>query len=182
MHKFTCYLISFSEKGAKSECKSTLGSASSNKDSLSLSAAIALVVFSRYWVMVCMLVPPVFYAFLVRRRNFHRRGIVSKNISGKKSRHDSAKTALEALLDSVRFLFGILGGSLVLSSGHNLYGLATTTPALMLAAYYAVCVVISFLILRALQCFSDVVCKNISTVEVTVRYDDDEEEEDDGDE
>lgn len=150
---------------------------------LSVAAVYGLVLFSRYWVFFCMVLPPLFYAFVARRRNKARKS-AGKTDKKKRveDRHASVRVLLGAFLDCARFQFGVLGGTLVLSSGLGFYSLAVTTPFCALLAYYGVCVIVSFCILHVLQLFVDSVCADVSSVELTVRYDDDDDTDDEEEE
>lgn len=150
---------------------------------LNLPTAFALVVFSRYWILVYLL-PPAVYTYFARRSRNSDNSDDGKNDSAvsKKSkrerRHAFAKVALEAFFECVRFQFGIFCGSLVLLNVVNLLTLATATPIWMLLSYYLVCVFISVCILRVLQLLVDSVCLHVSSVEVVVNYESDSDDED----
>lgn len=152
-------------------------------DDLSLPTAFALVVFSRYWILVYLLPPAVYTYFARRSRNSDNSddgksdSAVSKK-SKRERRHAFAKVALEAFFECVRFQFGIFCGSLVLLNVVNLLALATATPIWMLLSYYLVCVFISVCILRVLQLLVDSVCLHVSSVEVVVNYESDSDDED----
>lgn len=150
---------------------------------LNLPTAFALVVFSRYWILVYLLPPAVYTYFARRSRNSDNNddgkndSAVSKK-SKRERRHAFAKVALEAFFECVRFQFGIFCGSLVLLNVVNLLTLATATPIWMLLSYYLVCVFISVCILRVLQLLVDSVCLHVSSVEVVVNYESDSDDED----
>merc|ERR1719321_770980 len=51
----------------------------SNGNELSVSVKVVLVFFSRYWAIVCMLLPPIYYASLARRRTISNKKNKGKN-------------------------------------------------------------------------------------------------------
>ena len=157
-------------------------STTSNDCSLSVYVKLALYFFSRYWVLLALLLPPV---VSIMSKKFHRSSKARRranriNMKNKKNKNVNS-SCLETFFECVRFQFGLLFGSLILLSIVNFYTLAQTAPLYMLAAYYGVCVVVSLFALCLLQLFVNQVCANISSVEITVSYDQDEEEDDNDD-
>ena len=137
----------------------------------SVPVLFALYFFSRYWVLVALLLPPIVCTMVqkIRQSTFSR-----KNKS-KKTR-DLMKSNLESFFECVRFQLGMFFGSLILLSLVNFYALAKTAPICMLLGYYAICVVVSLFALCLLQVFVNQVCANISSIEIIVSYDNDDEQ------
>lgn len=140
------------------------------EEELSIPAALALVFFSRYWVLFSMLLPPIFYSLLARRRVTNNK---SSNNYGKNGKTRKA-AMLEALFDCARFQLGIIGGGLVLSSvvGNDLQQIMQSLsappspeqPAWALAARYGARAAIAFAIVHALQSmFVDSVAEAVSS-------------------
>lgn len=159
-----------------------------NKHNLSAPAVFTLYFFSRYWVLVALLLPPIVCAMRLKanRRRASASNKIKKNTSTtKEQKHQqklqfkkSAAECVRSFFECIRFQFGLFFGSLIMLSVVNFYSLAQTTPLCMLLAYYSVCVVIASFSLCFVQVFVNQVCVNVSSVKIVVGYDD---EEDDGD-
>jgi len=128
----------------------------------------ALYFFSRYWVLVALLLPPVITTMFQKLRAY----------KAKKSKltNATARGNMESFFECLRFQLGMFFGSLILLSCVNFYTLAKTAPLCMLLAYYAVCVVVSFFALCLLQIFVNQLCQHVSSVEIIVSYEKDEED------
>jgi amino acid transporter len=156
-------------------------SGTSDDNSLGMSVIFALYFFSRYWVLLALLLPPI---VCTMSANFHRSSKARRraNIINKKNKSKNATTScLETFIECVRFQFGLLFGSLILLSIVNFYALAKTAPLYMLLAYYGICVVVSLFAICLLQVFVNQVCANISSVEIIVSYDKDKDDDNDDD-
>ena len=130
----------------------------------------ALYFFSRYWVLIGLLVPPVISTMV---QKYRQRQLQSKRT---KKTHEVMKGNLEGFFQCIRFQLGMFFGSLILLSIFNFYNLAKTAPIYMLLGYYFICVVVSLIALCLLQIFVNQVCTNITSVEIIVSYDNDEED------
>lgn len=136
----------------------------------SIPVLFALYFFCRYWVIAALLLPPVVCTMVQKFRKRHRKS--------KKCKKDLMRNNLESFFQCVRFQLGMFFGSLILLSLVNFYALAKTAPICMLLGYYAICVVVSLIVLCLLQVFVNQVCANISSVEIIVSYDNEDSDED----
>jgi len=64
---------------------------SSDEEELSLSAALAVVFFSRYWTMLSLLLPPILYSLLARRQAIVANSNWRKTTSDKKMKQKDLK-------------------------------------------------------------------------------------------
>jgi len=129
----------------------------------SISLVFALYFFTRYWVLVALLLPPFVTSMIQKYRCCRRNTTMKGN--------------LESYFECVRFQLGVFFGSLILLSLFNFYTLAKSAPLYLLLGYYAICVVVSFFALCLLQIFVNQVCANVSSVEIIVSF---EKEDKDG--
>lgn len=139
----------------------------SNTIDRSIPVVFFLYLFSRYWVVAALFLPPIITAVFQKLRRRRRNGQVG------------VKSNLEAFFQCIRFQLGMFFGCLILLSAFNFYSLAKTAPICVLLAYYAVCVVVSFLALCLLQMFVGQITANVSSIEIIVSYDDEEDDDDD---
>lgn len=128
----------------------------------------SLYFFSRYWVLMALLLPPVVTTMLQKLRAYR----------AKKSKLTSVtiRSNMQSFLECLRFQLGMFFGSLVLMSCVNCYTLAKTAPLCMLLAYYAICVVVSFFALCLLQIFVNQLYLHVSSIEIIISYEKDEED------
>lgn len=133
-----------------------------NPHQLSLTSVFALYFFSRYWVLVCLFLPPVLSVTYFRLQ--HKRA------------KKSIKCGLNVFFGCLRFQFGLYFGSLMLLSGVNFYVLAKSASLPLLLSYYSICVIISIIALVLLQVFVKYTCANVDSIEIVVNYDKDDEE------
>lgn len=135
----------------------------------SVPTLFALYFFSRYWVLIGLLLPPVITTMIQKYRQHQ---LLNKKT---KKSHEVMVGKLEGFFQCIRFQLGMFFGSLILLSAVNFYALAKTAPIYMLLGYYGICVVVSLIALCLLQIFVNQVCMNITSVEIIVSYDNDEE-------
>jgi hypothetical protein len=133
--------------------------------------------FSRYWLLVLLVVPPFVVAMC---QNFLRRNRRGRRCLRNTTKGGSSST-LGLYFKCARFQLGMLFGSLVLLSMVNFYSLSQTAPFLLLLVYYAICLVISFVTLCLLQTFVNQICANIAIIEIIVSYERDDEDDEEGD-
>jgi len=128
----------------------------------------ALYFFSRYWILVALLLPPVVTTMFLKLRAYQ----------AKKSKLTNAtvRDNMESFFECLRFQLGMFFGSLISLSCINFYTLSKTAPLCVLLAYYTVSIVVSFFALCLLQIFINQLCKHIASVEIIVCYEKDEED------